>query len=162
MLRENEMPEHKITQVKDLVSNNGTILSQVSDRVSLMEKAIKLQAKAAEFGFDWTTIEPIFEKLQEEIVELKYELGQSFSEGQNKHDKHLRLQDELGDVLFCCMNLARFLKVDPEKALQSTNQKFERRFNFIELYVAQQGKKMQDLTLEELDRVWDLAKEQGL
>lgn len=142
--------------------NNETILSQVSDRLPLMGKAMRLQAKAAEFGFDWPTIEPIFDKLQEEIDELKYELTQLSEDAHNKHDKHLRLQDELGDVLFCCMNLARFLKVDPEKALQSTNQKFERRFNFIEEYVVQQGKKMQDLSLEELDEVWDLAKEKGL
>jgi ATP diphosphatase len=151
------MPEGKVKH-----GNNETILSQVSDRLPLMGKAMRLQAKAAEFGFDWPTIEPIFDKLQEEIDELKYELTQLSEDAHNKHDKHLRLQDELGDVLFCCMNLARFLKVDPEKALQSTNQKFERRFNFIEEYVVQQGKKMQDLSLEELDEVWDLAKEKGL
>lgn len=151
------MPEGKVKH-----GNNETILSQVSDRLPLMGKAMRLQAKAAEFGFDWPTIEPIFDKLQEEIDELKYELRQLSEGAQNKHDRHLRLQDELGDVLFCCMNLARFLKVDPEKALQSTNQKFERRFNFIEEYVVQQGKKMQDLSLEELDEVWDLAKEKGL
>lgn len=156
MPRESEMPESKVAQAK-----NKTILSQVSDEVTLMEKAMNLQAKAAEFGFDWPTIEPIFEKLQEEIDELKYELRQRAFEDINKNN-HLRLQDELGDVLFCCMNLARFLKVDPEKALQSTNEKFERRFDFIENNVAQQGKEMQDLSLEELDQVWDLAKEQGL
>lgn len=156
MPRESEMPDSKVIQAK-----NKTILSQVSDEVSLMEKAMNLQAKAAEFGFDWLTIEPIFEKLQEEIDELKYELRQLSLKDHDKKNHH-RLQDELGDVLFCCMNLARFLKVDPEKALQSTNEKFERRFNFIESNVAQQGKKMQDLTLEELDQVWDLAKEQGL
>lgn len=150
------MPESKAAQAK-----NKTILSKVSDEVTLMEKAMNLQAKAAEFGFDWPTIEPIFEKLQEEIDELKYELRQFPSKDLYKNNHH-RLQDELGDVLFCCMNLARFLKVDPEKALQSTNEKFERRFNFIENNVAQQGRLMQDLSLEELDQVWDLAKEQGL
>jgi len=149
------MPDNKVAQTK-----NKTILSHVSDEVSLVEKAMNLQAKAAEFGFDWPTIAPIFETLQEDIDAFKFALRQ-FPLKDYKNNHH-RLQDELGDVIFCCMNLARFLKVDPEKALQSTNEKFERRFNFIENNVAQQGKKMQDLTLEELDQVWDLAKEQGL
>lgn len=158
MQNENVMPD---TKNNDSSSNNR-ILHQVSSKIPLMEKAIKLQSKAAEYGFDWPTIEPVFEKLQEEIDELKYELATLSQAENNSQNKHLRLQDELGDVLFCCMNLARFLKVDPKKALQSTNEKFERRFSFIEMHVAQQGKEMQDLSLDELDKVWDLAKGKGL
>ena len=155
------MPDNKAK------NNNGikiqSVLSQISEDGNLMAKAIKLQSKAAEYGFDWPTVEPVFEKLQEEIAELKYELALSKSESCKDRAYQLnRLQDELGDVLFCCMNLARFLKVDPSKALNSTNEKFERRFNFIESFVALQGKKMEDLSLEELDKVWDKAKEQGL
>jgi ATP diphosphatase len=156
------MPEVKVLKGSNPLPKNASVLDQISGKVDLMDKAIKLQSKAAEFGFDWPTIEPVFEKLQEEIKELQYELKQSTSQSRNNHDQMLRLQDELGDVLFCCMNLARFLKVDPCKALQSTNEKFERRFNFIEDCVAEQGKQIQHLSLEELDQLWDLAKEQGL
>ena len=155
------MPDNKAK------NNNGikiqSVLSQITEDGNLMAKAIKLQSKAAEYGFDWPTVKPVFEKLQEEIAELKYELALSKSESCKDRAYHFnRLQDELGDVLFCCMNLARFLEVDPSKALNSTNEKFERRFNFIESFVALQGKKMKDLSLEELDKVWDKAKEQGL
>ena len=155
------MPESKPEQINTI--KNKTILSRISEEGGLMAKAINLQAKAAEYGFDWPTIEPVFEKLQEEISELKQELGLSGLAANNDRDYFQdRLQDELGDVLFCCMNLARFLKVDPSKALNSTNEKFERRFNFIESFVAKQGQKMEDLSLEELDKAWDKAKEQGL
>jgi uncharacterized protein YabN with tetrapyrrole methylase and pyrophosphatase domain len=138
-----------------------SIISEKKKPISIMDKAIELQSKAAEFGFDWPRLEPVFEKLQEEIIELRHECDQLNLDVDVENLKN-RIQGELGDVLFCCMNLARFLKVDPEKALQSTNDKFERRFAFIESYVDQQGKKMQELSLEELDRVWDLAKKKGL
>lgn len=155
------MPESKPEQINAI--KNKTILSRISEEGGLMAKAIKLQAKAAEYGFDWPTIEPVFEKLQEEISELKQELVLSGSASNIDRDHYQdRLQDELGDVLFCCMNLARFLKVDPSKALNSTNEKFERRFTFIESFVAKEGQKMEDLSLEELDKAWDKAKEQGL
>ncbi|MFT6030596.1 MAG: ATP diphosphatase [Oleiphilaceae bacterium] len=155
------MPENKIKN-SNIVKNKSS-LNQISEDAGLMVKAIKLQTEAAEYGFDWPTIEPVFEKLQEEIGELKQELVLSKLESNLDRDYYQnRLQDELGDVLFCCMNLARFLKVDPSKALNSTNEKFERRFNFIESFVAGQGKKMEDLSLEELGTAWDQAKEQGL
>tara|TARA_R110001592_G_scaffold7126_4_gene40180 strand:+ start:9672 stop:10115 length:444 start_codon:yes stop_codon:yes gene_type:complete len=146
-----------------IVFKKQSILSQLSEDGNLMSKAIKLQSKAAEYGFDWPAVELVFDKLQEEISELKQEVVLSNLESSVDRDYYQeRLQDELGDVLFCCMNLARFLKVDPSKALNSTNDKFERRFNFIESFVAQQGKKIEDLSLTELDKAWDQAKEQGL
>jgi ATP diphosphatase len=159
------MPENKSQNNNGI--KNQSVLSQISADGNLMERAIQLQSKAAEYGFDWPTVEPVFEKLQEEIAELKQELILSNIESNiepnvDQDYYHNRLQDELGDVLFCCMNLARFLKIDPSKALNSTNEKFERRFNFIESFVSQKGKKMEDLSLEELDKAWDKAKEQGL
>ncbi len=153
------MPESQVmhTSKKDPKS----VLDSISSHLPTMERAVLLQSKAAEYGFDWSELEPVFEKLQEEINELKHECQQiSLSVDHAKHQ--LRLQDELGDVIFCCMNLARFLKVDPDKALNSTNNKFERRFGFIEAYFTKQGKSLKDISLEELDSVWDLAKTNGL
>tara|TARA_R110001592_G_scaffold7032_3_gene39478 strand:+ start:14277 stop:14741 length:465 start_codon:yes stop_codon:yes gene_type:complete len=154
------MPDHK--SERKISFKKQSILSQVSDDGGLMTKAIQLQYKAAEYGFDWPTIEPVFAKLQEEITELKHELTLSIDACEDQEHYQNRLQDELGDVLFCCMNLARFLKVDPSEALRSTNEKFERRFSYIESSVAQEGKQMKDLSLQELDKVWDKAKEKGL
>lgn len=156
------MPENKKTSKGKTVSNHESGLKHISNEKSLMQTAVSLQATAAKFGFDWPEIEPVFAKLDEEIHELKHEVECSILPNANASESKKRLEDELGDVLFCCMNLARFLNVNPEKALQSTNNKFNRRFSFIESYVLQQGKSMQDLSLEELDQIWDIAKAKGL
>tara|TARA_R110002072_G_scaffold112331_2_gene241326 strand:+ start:40399 stop:40869 length:471 start_codon:yes stop_codon:yes gene_type:complete len=156
------MPDQKNDPAKQNTTEHISVLTGASDEQDLMKTAISLQTIAAHFGFDWPDIAPVFAKLDEEIQELKYEVEQSNISGKNALDNRKSIEDELGDVLFCCMNLARFLKVDPTQALQSTNNKFKRRFGFIESYVLQKGKKMQDLSLEELDKAWDLAKEKGL
>lgn len=156
------MPKQIGSSNQKNTSKKTSALKSALSQQELMQRAVSLQTIAASYGFDWPNIAPVFEKLDEEIQELKYEVDLSASPESNSLDSHKRLEDELGDVLFCCMNLARFLNVDPAKALKSTNQKFERRFGFIESYVAEQGKEMQDLSLEELDKAWDLAKEKGL
>lgn len=148
------MPENK-SQL-----TTQTFQQQADKKVSRMHQAIEIQAYAAKFGFDWSTLAPIFEKLEEEIQELKDECEDSQS--LNREIRQQRIEDELGDVLFCCMNLARFLKVDPEKALESTNKKFNRRFAFIEEQVAQMGKDMEELSLAALDDIWSQAKAKGL
>lgn len=89
---------------------------------SQMNTAINIQNKAAEYDFDWKTISPVFDKLEEEIAELK----QAIDEAQYEH-----IQSELGDILFVVANLARHLKLDPDQALQKTNTKFENRFNYV-------------------------------
>lgn len=150
------MPEQK--------QNNGgqaKILNDVPENISVMEKAILLQEKAAEHGFDWPTLEPIFAKLQEEIQELKDEIVLSESADLKESSYH-KMKDELGDVIFCCMNLARFLKINPEQALNSTNRKFERRFNFIEAQLESRGQVLKEASLDELDEVWEQAKKKGL
>ena len=156
------MPDQKNDPAKQNTTEHISVLTGASDEQDLMKTAISLQTIAAHFGFDWPDIAPVFAKLDEEIQGLKHEVEQSNISGKNALDNRKSIEDELGDVLFCCMNLARFLKVDPAQALQSTNNKFKRRFGFIESYVLQKGKKMQDLSLEELDKAWDLAKEKGL
>jgi len=146
-----------VTAAKD-----ASILSAINEDAALFEKARLLQSRAAEFGFDWPSVEPVFEKLQEEIAELKAEISQDLQADTPSDEHRRRMQDELGDVLFCCVNLARFMRVDAAKALQGTNEKFERRFRFIEQAVQAQGRQLTTMTLEELDLLWDAAKAEGL
>ena len=156
------MPDKISNEINRYSNESTSVLKGISSSQDLMQVSLSLQAVAARFGFDWPNIEPVFAKLEEEIQELRHEVEQSLLPNADALKSKKRLEDELGDVIFCCMNLARFLKVDPADALQSTNQKFERRFSFIEAYVSEQGKAIQNLSLEELDKAWDLAKEKGL
>lgn len=126
-----------------------SLLDDIPMALPALNRAIKLQKRAATVGFDWKQIEPIFDKLEEETEEVK----QAIASG----DK-AAIQDELGDLLFVVTNLARYFKIDPEQALRQTNQKFERRFRFIEQHMQAAGKAMQDATLAELDALWDQAK----
>jgi nucleoside triphosphate diphosphatase len=119
-----------------------------------LTRAEKLQKRAARVGFDWPELEPVFGKIREELAELEHEVSSKAA--------HPRLEDELGDVLFAVANLARKLGVDPEQALRGTNRKFERRFHHVETRLAEQGKKPEQASLEEMDGYWDEAKAQGL
>ncbi|MFO1083864.1 MAG: nucleoside triphosphate pyrophosphohydrolase [Reyranellaceae bacterium] len=114
-------------------------------------RAEKIQKRAARVGFDWKEIGPVIDKIEEELGELRAELA-------NSTVVQERLVDELGDVLFAVANLARHLKVDPEAALRSTNDKFERRFRHIERRLAETGRTPSDATLEEMEVLWQEAK----
>ncbi|WP_438448960.1 nucleoside triphosphate pyrophosphohydrolase [Gorillibacterium sp. sgz5001074] len=113
-------------------------------------KAYKLQKKAAEVGFDWEKIEDVFDKVEEELQELREELGPEGSKD--------RQQAELGDLLFAVVNLARFVKTDPEEALALTNRKFVQRFSYIEEQVRLSGKKLEQTSLLEMENYWQEAK----
>ncbi len=126
-----------------------SILDGVSMRMPAMSRAVKLQKKAASVGFDWPDHNGVIEKIKEELDEVIIEI-------QNKH--HENLNREIGDLLFVIANLARKLNIDPESAVTSTNAKFERRFKAIESELKQQHKKMQDASLEELDKIWNKVK----
>ncbi|MDD4600296.1 hypothetical protein SDC9_22926 [bioreactor metagenome] len=126
-----------------------SVLDGIPNGLPSLMHAYKIQAKAAKVGFDWDTIEPVWGKIQEEIVELQ--------EAALTGDCAL-MEDELGDVLFAVVNLARFLKLEPEVALTATNNKFRRRFSYIEQQVGTKGLKWQDLNLAELDKFWNEAK----
>ncbi|NLO80356.1 MAG: nucleoside triphosphate pyrophosphohydrolase [Xanthomonadaceae bacterium] len=132
---------------------NGQSVS-VLDGIGLalpgLTRAVKLQRRAAQVGFDWDDVEPVFAKLDEEIQELREELA-------NGADAE-RLEAELGDLLFVVANLARHLGIDPEAALRRANASFERRFRHIERTLAEQGRSPEDATLEEMDALWDEAK----
>lgn len=129
-------------------------LSDVPVGLPALSRAEKLQKRAALEGFDWDDINPVFDKIQEELEEVREALAQESDPAKRQQ----RLQDEMGDVLFACVNLARFLKVDAEASLRQTNRKFETRFSAIEQLVGEQGKEMRDLTLGELDELWEQVK----
>lgn len=127
-----------------------SILDNLKVPVSALEHAVLLQTQAAKIGFDWADIEAVFAKLTEEVAELKVELTTNAS---------LQLiSEELGDILFVCVNLARHLKIDPEKVLIKANQKFERRFRNMEQKILEQYPTPQQATLSAMDAIWDVIK----
>lgn len=115
-----------------------------------LTRAAKLQKRASRVGFDWPSIDGVLDKVEEEIAELR----EAIAAGNRQHAR-----EELGDLLFSCVNAARHLKVDPESALRHCNRKFERRFNAVESALKADGRLPSDASLEELDRLWDKAKE---
>jgi MazG family protein len=130
----------------------GSVLDGIAAALPALSRAEKLQRRASRVGFDWGAPEPILDKIAEEIGELGAELPTA--------DKD-KIADELGDVLFAVVNLARHLEIDPEVALRGTNAKFERRFKYIERMLLAEGKSPEDSTLEEMDALWNEAKTSG-
>lgn len=131
-------------------SDRGTSqLDGVPQALPALTRALKLQARAARVGFDWGAPGPVLDKIEEEIGELRAEI-ESGDTG--------RSREELGDLLFACVNLARHLGVDPEQALRGTNRKFESRFRRIEGWLAEQGRTPGDSDLAEMDTLWERAK----
>ncbi|WP_372998625.1 nucleoside triphosphate pyrophosphohydrolase [Marinobacter sp.] len=129
-------------------------LDGIARTLPAMARAEKLQKRAARHGFDWPDISPVFDKLHEEIDELK-EAWQAAQTGTGDPDA---VEDELGDLLFVCVNLARFMKVNPEQALHRTNHKFDARFRAIERVLEKEGRDMDEESLEALDAVWQAVK----
>lgn len=127
-----------------------SLLDGVPKDLPALMGAEKLQKKAAKAGFDWPAVEPVWEKLAEELAELR----EAVAEQDTEH-----IAEELGDVLFSTVNLARFLKVEPEEAMRQANRKFQRRFSYVEHCVQLSGKKWEAFSLEELDVFWNAAKE---
>ena len=121
------------------------------------QRALKLQQRAARVGFDWPGPEPVIGKLHEEIEEVRAEFAALATNAGDVAVRH-RLEDEIGDLLFVCANVARHAKVDPGTALRRANRKFERRFRAMEASAAADGLQLADLPLEAQDRYWDLAK----
>lgn len=126
-----------------------SVLDGIPMGLPALMSAQKLQQKAAKVGFDWDDIGPVWDKLEEEIKELR----EANAEGDQEH-----IQEELGDVLFSIVNLARFLKVDAELALMACSRKFRTRFSHVEQQVKQSGKPWSDYTLDQLDELWNEAK----
>ena len=128
---------------------NERVLSGVPNSLPSLIKAYRIQDKGRNVDFDWQKKEDVWDKVYEEIAELKAELAKEDKENSTK---------ELGDFLFSVINAARLYKLNPDNALEHTNQKFIRRFNYVEDHSLKQGKNLKDMTLEEMDKLWDEAK----
>lgn len=131
-----------------LKEGNTSVLGGVPVSLPSMVKSMRIQEKARGVGFDWDTGEQVWDKVKEELDELKAEVD-------NKTDK---IEDEFGDVLFALINYARFVGVNPEDALERTNKKFIKRFQYLETESKKDGKVMGEMTLEEMDVYWNRAK----
>ena len=147
--------QHKAAERRATAAAHGDRVSAL-DGVPLglpaLTRALKLQRRAAQIGFDWPTVRAVLNKLDEERAELKAELD---GEGDSA-----RVADELGDILFTHVNLARHLAIDPETALRQANAKFERRFRQIETWLTEDGHDAESASLEEMETLWRRAKDE--
>ena len=130
--------------------NAGDYLGNIARPLPALQRAEKLQKRAARAGFDWDDPAPVLAKVEEEINELKQDMADS--------EERSRLQSELGDVLFAAVNLARHLQVNPETALREANNKFEQRFRFIQTQLEEAGEALESASLERMDELWEEAK----
>ncbi|WP_148861950.1 nucleoside triphosphate pyrophosphohydrolase [Marinobacter fonticola] len=146
--------ERAMASNADKIRQDESRLDGIAGSLPAMVRAEKLQRRAASHGFDWPTIEPVFDKLHEEIDELKAAWRQAERDPADRD----ALEDELGDLLFVCVNLARFLKVNPEQALRRTNRKFDARFRAIERVLVLQGRDFDAQSLDQLDEIWQSVK----
>jgi len=138
-------------QASGTPDDDETFLADVPKAIPALQRAFKLQKRAARVGFDWPELEPVLDKLREELDELTHEIGANSDSD--------RLQDEMGDLLFAVANLARHLNVDPETALRGTNAKFVRRFEHIETGLRQTGRSLESASLDEMEEIWVAAKQ---
>jgi len=135
------------------------LLAGVPRSVPALMEARQISSRAANAGFDWSNVDQVLEKLNEELAELD---GARKALSQGAPGSQEQLQDEIGDLLFVIVNIARFLKVDPEQALRGTNSKFRRRFDFVEKGLEAQGKSLKESTVEEMESLWQQAKRNGV
>src|SRR2546430_2938900 len=155
-------------------NHSQSVLAGVSTAIPALLEAHKLSSRAAHVGFDWPNVEGLFEKLHEETQELQEQLAHVPAPGPHPHasavagsrgqqipqDLRARLEDEVGDLLFVLVNVARYLSLDPESALRKTNRKFKRRFQWIEEQLRASGRGPEQSTMEELESLWQQAKQQ--
>src|SRR5687767_15422528 len=133
-----------------------SLLDGVSSKAPALMEAHQLSTKAARVGFDWKNVDDIFDKLQEEIEELR----RAITEHANLKDEatHIRVREELGDLLFAATNIARRMQVEPEAALKLTNRKFRKRFGYIETKLTERGTALDQISVDEMEDLWQEAK----
>lgn len=138
------------------------LLEGVSSKMPALQEAHKISSKAAHVGFDWPNMEGLFEKLAEETHELQEQIQQipEATSGKPKLPEELqsRVEDEVGDLFFVLVNIARYLSVDPESSLRKTNRKFRQRFGWLEEQLRQQGRTLEEANLDEMETLWQQAK----
>jgi ATP diphosphatase len=143
--------KHKKNERAEKAPSSTSFLDGVASTMPALRWSEKLQKRAANHGFDWDSIEPVFDKLDEEIGELKAEIVHQ--------DNQQRITDEMGDILFASVNLSRHLGVNPEQALRDSNRKFISRFEIVEQLLHEDGKQMEDCSVAVLEAYWGKAKE---
>src|SRR5215471_15294834 len=143
----------KAEKLKNRTPEQRSLLEGIPSKLPAIHEAHQISSRAARVGFDWPDVEGIFDKLQEEVGELKEVISSSGSE-----EKRDRLEDEIGDMLFVIVNIARYLKIDSESALKRANRKFKTRFRYMEAELAKEGKSLEQSSLEEMETLWQKAK----
>ncbi|MCA1592940.1 MAG: nucleoside triphosphate pyrophosphohydrolase [Acidobacteria bacterium] len=138
--------------------DGSSLLEGVSAKAPALMEAHQLTTKAARVGFDWQRLEDIFDKLQEEIEELRAAIRERAEMGANGEEEDAHVREEVGDLLFVVTNVARHLRVEPEAALKLTNRKFRRRFRHIEQGLKARGRTLDAATLDEMEELWQEAK----
>jgi len=153
-------------------TDTQSVLASVSSKMPALLEAHKLSSRAAHVGFDWPEMEGLFEKLAEETAELREELKSAAIKGpsgrgiagsgkpQIPPEQRERLEDEVGDLFFVLVNIARYLSLDPESALRKTNRKFKRRFQWMEERLRATGRTARQASMDELEQLWQQSKEQ--
>ena len=143
----------KEQKLKNRTPEQRSLLEGIPSKLPAIHEAHQISSRAARVGFDWPDIEGIFDKLQEEVHELKEVI--SSASGDKRRE---RLEDEIGDILFVIVNISRYLKIDSESALKRANRKFKSRFQYMEGELARQGKTLDQTTLDEMESLWQKAK----
>ena len=144
-VKDEEEVKQNWEQLKLKEGGNKSVLGGVPNSMPSLVKAMRMQDKAAQVGFDWPSKDDVWDKVDEELQEFKEAEG-------------IEKEEEFGDLLFSLVNYARWLKINPDDALEKTNKKFKYRFETIEQYAKDNGKRMEEMTLAEMDKIWDLAK----
>ncbi|NGZ97097.1 MAG: nucleoside triphosphate pyrophosphohydrolase [Nitrospira sp. WS110] len=155
--------EHIKRAEREAAGGTGSVLDGVPKTLPALLRAYQTQARAARVGFDWphnaAGLEQIFGKVAEEVDELKGALAQADADpAPNRPDGQADIEAELGDILFSLVNLARFIKVNPEEALRRATNRFTDRFHLVEAQATEQGKTLTDMTMAEMDTLWEQAK----
>lgn len=164
-LKEEEKRKSLPTSGETLQNRPALLLEGVSSKMPALQEAHKISSKAAHVGFDWPEVHGLFEKLSEETRELQEHLNGLPADGSNSSQKpqipqevRAQVEGEVGDLFFVLVNIARYLSVDPESALRKTNRKFRRRFGWLEEQLREQGRTLEQATLEEMETLWQQAK----
>ncbi len=145
--------QEKAEKLNSRTPEQRSLLEGIPSKLPAIHEAHQISARAARVGFDWPDVEGVFEKLQEEVLELKEVIA-----GKEPGPKRDRLEDEIGDILFVIVNIARYLRIDSESALKRANRKFKSRFQFMENELARQGRTLDGTGLAEMEALWQQAK----
>ncbi|MCP4326740.1 MAG: nucleoside triphosphate pyrophosphohydrolase [Psychromonas sp.] len=152
---ENEKQKERLKKASEQ-NQQESVLDNIPLALPALNRSYKIQKRCANVGFDWSELEPVVAKIHEEIDEVLVEVKRT---DLTDEQKQARIEDELGDLLFANVNLVRHLKANPETVLRQANKKFEKRFRLVEKTVVEQGKLMQDYSLQQLEEIWVQVKQ---